>query len=189
MTITAAQVADTLRLLVPGFVVMKLFYQFGLQTRRSDAQWVVWSLLAAVPVNAAGDALYGQNDIWHAALIFAIALITGVALAALWRNVSRSWPSLAHGFTIRAWDNLFLGEAPWLQVETTDGRVISGWPMYAAKSVDTDDLDLYLAEPRFVEGGSYVDVPAISGILLTRSRIAYIAVVGQSPPALRSERS
>ena len=180
MTVTAAQVADTLSLLVPGFVAMKLFYQFGLQTRRSDPQWVVWSLLAAVPVNAIGDALYPQRDFWHGVLTFAIAVLSGGALVLVWRILARFRPGVARDFTIRAWDNLFLGMAPWLQVETTDGRVISGWPMYAAKSVDTDDLDLYLAEPKFVEDGAYVEIPNVAGILVARSRIAYISVI--APP-------
>ena len=54
MVVTAPQVVDTLRLLVPGFVLLKAFYIVGLRTKRSDAQWVIWSILAAVPVNAVG---------------------------------------------------------------------------------------------------------------------------------------
>jgi len=183
MTITAAQVADTLRLLVPGFIVMKLFYQFGLQTKRSDAQWVVWSILAAVPVNATADALYPNVDVWHSALVALLTVVGAAFLVALWKLAVRSRPGLARGYTIRAWDNLFIGRASWLQVETTDGRLISGWPKYAARSVDTDDLDLYLTEPRLVEKGAYVDLPGVAGILIARSRIAYISVMasgGQS---------
>ena len=178
MIVSAADVADTLRLLVPGFLMTKVFYHFGLQTRRSDAQWVIWSLLAAAPVNALADSLEPKATVVRGLVVVVIALAAGGVLAILWRRLAKARPALATGFTIRAWDNLFLGTAPWLQVETLDGRVISGWPKYAAKSLDTDDLDIYLSAPRFVEDGKYVDLPGVDGILVARSRIAYISAVG-----------
>jgi uncharacterized protein DUF6338 len=53
--ITAEGVADTLRLLIPGFVALKLFYLFGLKTKRSDLEWTLWSVLVAAPLAATAN--------------------------------------------------------------------------------------------------------------------------------------
>jgi hypothetical protein len=48
--ITAEQVADTLALLIPGFVALKIFYWFGQRTKRADWEWVLWSVLVSAPI-------------------------------------------------------------------------------------------------------------------------------------------
>ena len=48
--ISAVQVADTLALLVPGFVALKIFYWFGQRTKRADWEWALWSILIAAPI-------------------------------------------------------------------------------------------------------------------------------------------
>ena len=45
---TAKDVADSLLLLGPGFVLLKTIYLFGGQRQRSEWEWVVWSVLASV---------------------------------------------------------------------------------------------------------------------------------------------
>jgi len=178
MLVTAGQVADTLRLLVPGFVMMKTFYVFGLQTKRSDAQWVIWSLLAAVPVVAVADFFHPAADAPNFVLALLLGILGGVALSWLWKLLALAWPKLAAGASMRAWDVVFgRRPAPWLQLELHDKRVLSGWADYPARSVETDDLDLYLRDPQLIVGNSYQPMPGLDGILIPRSSIAAVYVV------------
>jgi Family of unknown function (DUF6338) len=48
--VTADDVAATLALVVPGFVALTVFYWLGLRQRRTDWQWLLWSLVVTVPV-------------------------------------------------------------------------------------------------------------------------------------------
>ncbi len=178
MLVSAAQVADTLRLLIPGFVLMKIFYQFGLPTKRTDAQWVLWSLLAAVPVNLVASAIHPASDGAQFWIAIAIAVAAGALFVLLWSRIAKRWPLLAADLKIRAWD-VVLGspKGRWLQVELTDHRVYSGRPKHVAQSVDADDLDLYLAEPKGVVGDDYVDLPGVDGILIPRSQVSLVYVV------------
>lgn len=50
MTISADDAVSTLRFLVPGFVLLSVFYWFGLATKRTDWRWLLWSLIASVPI-------------------------------------------------------------------------------------------------------------------------------------------
>jgi hypothetical protein len=183
MLITADQVADTLRLLVPGFVLMKTFYWFGLKTKRSDAQWVIWSILTAVPVNALATAVFPGNDNHTLLLATAVALVAGWLLAVAWNTLIRLRPSFGAEAAIRAWDIVFGQDKPeWLQVKLTDATVYVGKPVSAARSVDTDDLDLYIIEPRILAAdGGYVQLRGVDGVLLPRSQIVAIAVFGRKP--------
>ncbi len=187
MLVDASQVADTLRLLVPGFVLAKTFYLFGLRTRRSDAQWVIWSILAAVPVNGianglvdiAGTVLHRGKD---GNVVLAVAIVVAVAagwqLGKLWHRLVQMRPEWAADAAIRAWDNIFGRSYPeWIQVMLIDKvTVYSGKPRYAARSVQTDDLDLYLLEPALLVQGRQVELPGVEGVLVPRSQISAIMV-------------
>jgi Family of unknown function (DUF6338) len=192
MLVDAGQVADTLRLLVPGFVLAKTFYLFGLRTKRSDAQWVIWSILAAVPVNALANWLVDIAGSWlhrgkDANLVLALALVLAVAggwlLAKFWHWLVAMRPEWGADAAIRAWDNVFGRNSPeWIQVMLTDrATVYSGKPLYAARSVQTDDLDLYLLEPALLVDGRPVELAGVEGILLPRSQISVVAVFQPKP--------
>ena len=94
MTITAAQFADTLRFLLPGFVLTKTFYQLGLRTKRSDAQWVLWSILAAAPVAYIGDSLVPLPGAAALLIELPVAVALGALAAAAWGLACRRWPAL-----------------------------------------------------------------------------------------------
>lgn len=57
--ITADQVVDTLRLLIPGFVALKVFYVFGQRTKRADWEWTLWSVLLSAPIAGAATWIAG----------------------------------------------------------------------------------------------------------------------------------
>jgi hypothetical protein len=182
MLVTASQVADTLRLLVPGFVMMKTFYVFGLQTKRSDAEWAIWSLLAAVPVNALAHFIDPLSDPLNFVLALIAGVLGGVVLTGIWKGSTRVWPTLAAQASIHAWDVIFSRPtAQWLQLELHDGRILSGYADYPARSVETDDLDLYLRDPNLVVNEHYQQMPGVEGILIARSEISTIAVI--QPPS------
>jgi hypothetical protein len=67
--------------------------------------------------------------------------------------------------------------APWLQLELHDKRVLSAWADYPARSVETDDLDLYLRDPQLIVGNTYQPMLGLEGILIPRSSIASVYVV------------
>lgn len=50
MIISAEDAASTLAYLVPGFVALSVFYWFGVRIKRPDWLWLIWSLLATVPI-------------------------------------------------------------------------------------------------------------------------------------------
>ena len=186
MLVTASQIADTLQLLVPGFVMMKTFYLLGLQTKRSDAEWAIWSLLAAVPVNALTHLVYPHSDALNFVLALVAGISGGVVLTGIWKVAARVWPRLAAQASIRAWDVIFSRPtAQWLQLELHDGRTLSGYADYPARSVETDDLDLYLRDPNLVLDEHYQQMPGVEGLLIARSEISTIAVIQPAtrPPA------
>jgi uncharacterized protein DUF6338 len=200
MVVTAAAVTDTLRVLVPGFILLQTFYVFGLQIRRTDAQWVIWSIVAALPVIAATDVLLGLSArVFHTGrdanvtllLALPIAVVGGLLLAFGWRTLTRRWPRIAAVAGVRAWDNVFgrsrsakvsdpvtlsSGPPEWLQITLTNKIVYSGRPVYAARSVDTDDVDLYLIDPAIVVGTRSIALSGVEGVLVPRSQIASITV-------------
>ncbi len=193
MLINASDVADTLRLLVPGFLATPVFYWFGLRTKRSEWEWVIWSLLAAVPVNAVAFAIAGRVHItgdWRLALALVLGLILGTILIVLWRLFLRVLPQAARGIAIRAWDDIFgRPTSQWVQIKMLDGTVATGWSMYAAQSVDTDDLDVYIREPTLLQAGNEVALPGVEGILVARSQVAWMMVFEQpdeTPPPTRA---
>jgi hypothetical protein len=50
VVVSADNVAATLSLVVPGFLALSIFYWFGLQQKRTDWRWVIWSLALTAPI-------------------------------------------------------------------------------------------------------------------------------------------
>lgn len=73
MLVTADGVAATLRFLIPGFVALSIFYWFGLAVRRADWRWLLWSLLASVPLTWIGDWIASLLGVKGSGLATAIA--------------------------------------------------------------------------------------------------------------------
>ena len=71
--ISAEQVADTLRLLVPGFVALKVFYWFGLRTKRADWEWTLWAILISSPIALAAAVIAERLNSKPVDLVKAIA--------------------------------------------------------------------------------------------------------------------
>lgn len=182
MTLDAAQFADTLRLLLPGFVLTKTFYQFGLRTKRSDGQWVLWSILAAAPVAFTGALLVPLPNATALVIDIPVAIALGALLGVAWQLAAQRWPALRADGATRAWDELFQGESHWIEVTLKgDLGTYSGYALSVASSVDTDDLDLLIGQPVLVEGGSLVPIPGVESLLVRREDIGRIIVHERQP--------
>ena len=176
MTISAGDFADTLKLLLPGFVCMKVFYQLGLRTKRSDAQWALWSILVAAPIQFVAGLVPGLTGASSLLVAIPLAIILGSVLALFWREAVARFPELEADQAIHAWDVVFERGARWLQIQLTNELSFSGWPLYVARSVDTDDLDLLLGSPKLIRDGQSIALPEVESILIRRAQIMSIAV-------------
>jgi len=181
--VKADDVADTLRLLVPGFVALKVFYLLGLRTKRSDAQWAIWSVLATVPLTALAALIHAPNDNARLGWALAIAVTAGALGSLLWARVLVRWEYLRTRTAIRAWDDV-LTEPCWVQIWTKDGKTLVGWNREIALRTETDDLDIFIDNPYVVDAnGVQLALPSLRGILVARSEIHQIAVFEDDPPA------
>lgn len=108
---------DNLLLFGPGFLFAKLVYLFGEQHRRLEWEWLIWSLLAGLPIALSAEwlatgswpaAVPSAGDPAQALLRFAIAIVSAIAVAAIWRSV-RHWsvwplPFIRRSLSDSAWD-------------------------------------------------------------------------------------
>jgi hypothetical protein len=173
-----SDIEGTLRFVVPGFVALKLFYVFGLRTRRTDLELTLWSVLVAAVINAFVERLTPPDVATRLALaLVSAATGAGVAVAA-WRMIVRRRPQTAAGISPRAWDAI-LGVPHWVQIWTTSGRVIHGRPRIVSESVETDTLDLYLEEVAWVdvERRQRIPMDGAAGVLVAESSIDFIQVL------------
>lgn len=178
MPASADQIALALALLVPGFVWMKIFYFYGLRTRKSDPQWFMWSVLLSAPV-ASLRAFVGLPTDRIDGVIVAIllALAGGLISVWVWRRVVEVWPSLRVTATVGAWDSVFgVPWGQWIQIKTRDGANYLGWPAYIGQRSDTDDPDIYLRQVDIVNADGSTLPLGGEGLLLSRSGIESVIV-------------
>lgn len=183
--ITPEQIEATLRYLVPGFLAVKLFYRFGLQGRRSDLELTLWSVLAAGSINTVLGRFPSLEPDARLLVALVVGGVGGVVLGLGWRALVDRQPQLKAGASRRAWDVvLTVGKrdaAPWVQVWTTDGYVIRGWPRTIGLDADTDAPDLYLRDPAWIDATSNETPPTpmtgVDGVLVAESKIAFVQVM------------
>ncbi len=187
MNISIADALSTLAVLLPGFIALKVFYVAGIRTRRSDAEWFAWSLLAAAPIAGAAallrDAVVGWGwrwatdgpDLLFLGFALTLGLAAGVLLVALWGPVIRRWPRLATGARLQAWDTA-LASGGWVTVFTQSGHAVFGALGEIADSAQTDDLDLYLTCPAWydTEADRLLSMEPVEGVLIARSEMTLI---------------
>ncbi len=181
----ASDVDQTLRYLIPGFVALKVFYQFGLQGRRTDLELTLWSLLAAAVVNTVLDRLAAFPDPDARLLVaLTVAVVGGWVGARAWNALADRNLRLRTGSSRRAWDVvLYRKDTPWIQVWTSDGRVIHGWPEIVALSAEADVLDLYLRQPSWVEPQTQerTEMTGVSGVIVPETSIVQIQILKDDP--------
>jgi hypothetical protein len=105
---SAEDVFQTILLIGPGFVALKVFQLFGARRKRSEWEWTVWSVIAGVLIAALALGLSRALTLPDVAARFAVAIVAGAAGALLWRVVRKIADPAAIGFrqelTDSVWD-------------------------------------------------------------------------------------
>lgn len=179
--------AATLRVVIPGFLALRVIYWRGLRTQRTDLELILWSLVASVPLYAAALWLRPEDDLGTLGIAVAFAVAVGLIIAEAWRALVRRRPEYRAYMVATAWDAVIgRPEGGWFQVRTSDGTTYHGWAQVVADSAQTDSLDLYLWEPSYVDAnGDRIRLAGAEGVLLLRSSI--VSVVRFSPEAEPAE--
>jgi hypothetical protein len=179
------EAAATLRLVVPGFLALRLFYWRALPTRRTDLELVLFGLIASVPIYwlaalivppATGGGTDPTSDLGTLSVALLVAAATGEMAARVWWYAVGRWTNLRPRLVSTAWDGV-LGRpgGGWLQVTTSDGTIYQGWLNIVADTAQTDEPDLYLMDPEYVvPPGTLVPIPRVEGVLIPRSSIVAV---------------
>ena len=181
--IGALDVEATLKFLVPGFLALKVYYSLGLSWRRTDFEWTVWSIVVSA-VLSVFLGRFSLTDDQRFLLSLAAGLAVGMLLALgwkLWRLVDPKAGVSLHG---QAWDSVF-DRPTWAQVRLMNGSLVFGYVATVAKSAQTDDLDIYLRDPHWVDASTGTRSPmGVVGILMSRSQIVFVQVLSQDSTRL-----
>src|SRR5574338_750745 len=182
---TLEEAAAALRVLIPGFLALKVFYWFGLKTQRTDLELILWSLVLSLPLYAFASWALPQDDIGTLTLAIVAGLAVGILMTLAWRLVVHWRPEYRDYMLATAWDSVLTRPGGgWFQVRTTDGVIYQGWTQMAADSAQTADLDLYLWEPEYVDAdGQPIPITEAEGVLIPKSSIASIIRFAPNAPA------
>ena len=174
---SAEDIAATLRYVVPGFVALSVFDWFGLRTKPTDLRLTLWSLVAAAFI----DALVSFTNPPTPDLRVLMGLATGVLLGSLlslgWQRYGARARTLTARLSPTAWDQVLDGGL-WVNVWTKSGDVIFGTPRVVALSTESEDLDLFLEQPAWVdaETGERHAKPETAGVLIRREDVQLLEV-------------
>ena len=174
----AADIQATLEFLVPGFIALKVFYVFGLRTRRSDFGWTVFSIAGAAILNAFVVRLGITDPSAKVLAATVVGVVAALAGAVIWRYFAARFASARAWFDRQAWDATWSRPA-WVQVWVRDGPIILGAPSVVSESAETDDHDVYLAQPSWVdrETGDRQQVTGVIGMWVSARDIQMIQVL------------
>lgn len=170
------EAAATLRVVIPGFLALRVIYWRGLRTQRTDLELVLWSLVLSMPIYAIAAWLRAEDDLWTLAWAAGVAIIGGLLVAEAWRAVVRWRPEYRDYMVATAWDAVLARPGGgWVEVRTTDGVTYQGWVRVAADSAQASELDLYLWEPAYVDDErGLTPVDGAEGVLIPRSSITSV---------------
>jgi hypothetical protein len=179
--VNAAEVQATLEYLVPGFIALKVFYVVGLRTRRSDLGWTTLSIATAAALNAAATVAGVSDPSWRVVIATVVGVVIALAAGIAWRWVARRYPGVKASFDRQAWDAVWARPA-WVQVWVRDGPIILGAATVVSESAETDEQDVYLSVPSWVDrGDGHRDrVTGVEGIWVSGRDIQFIQVLDRN---------
>lgn len=174
-----------LRVIIPGFLALRVFYWFGLKTQRTDLELILWSLVLSLPLYAFALRALPNDDVGTVIMASVSGVAVGIARTLAWRSLVRRRPEYRDYMLATAWDSvLSRPEGGWFQVRTTDGVIYLGWNRIAADSAQTADLDLYLLEPQYIDSaGNPQPITGAEGVLIPRSGVTSIIRFAPDAPA------
>jgi membrane protein implicated in regulation of membrane protease activity len=71
MFISADDVITAITYLIPGFIALRVLYTFGFPSKRSDAEWAIWSLLGSAAIAPFTQAIAGLLGLTKSPATFA----------------------------------------------------------------------------------------------------------------------
>jgi hypothetical protein len=176
--VNAADIQRTLEYLVPGFIALKVFYVVGLRTRRSDLGWTVLSIATAAALNALATVVGITDASWRVIAATIVGILIALIAGAVWRRLARRLVGVKASFDRQAWDALW-SKPVWVQVWVRDGPIILGAPTVVSQSAETDDQDVLLSEPSWVDRatGERQKVAGVDGIWVSARDIQLVQVL------------
>lgn len=182
---TAIDVQATLEYLIPGFLALKVFYLGGRRTRRSDFEWTVLSIAAAAVLNGLVGVVGSPWSSYRVLVSTVVGVVIALLASLAWRWVTGRFPGVRAAFDRQAWDALW-GQRAWVQVWMRGGPIILGVPRVASESAETDEHDVYLVSPSWVdrESGARTPVVGVIGIWVAARDIELVQVLDPNPPAV-----
>jgi hypothetical protein len=193
--VNLTELRDGALLLAPGFIALKVFYLFGVQRQRSQWEWVVWSVLASLPLDwvvrqvvpALNGRLHWQVDLLDGAARFFVALAAGILGSLAWRLVARSrwrwFRERKRDVTDSAFDLVIeeaVREKRPIELVTREGEdTVSyrGWIHTVARESSQAEPWMYISQVQVkAAGGKFTKVPGTHGMLLHRDRIERVRV-------------
>jgi hypothetical protein len=181
--VSLADLEGALRLVVPGFVALKVFSLLALRSRRTDLELTLWSLLVAVFIDATVSHFSPSDDLIRLVEACALGGVLGIGSALGWRALSGRFRSLRATLSRSAWDAV-LAQPQWVQIWLNDGHVIFGHPTVIANSAETDDLDVYVEDPQWVDAttGARSPMAGVAGVYLPATSISFVQLQGPGTP-------
>jgi hypothetical protein len=199
------QLLETAGLVAPGFVSMKLIYQFGAQRQRAQWEWTVWSVLVGLACDVVARWIvswplgltFPQADVTLVIVRFALALAFAFAAIFIWGLLKhddqavRSWFKRPDSY--RVWLRRLLTDSAWDEV--VDDAVLHERWMEVIVAVDTGEAAfrgwlhaggredskaepwLYLRRVKFRDDNAvWTEFAGTHGMLLHRDQIKRIRV-------------
>ena len=183
---STSDIIATLGLLAPGFIALKTFYLLGLRTKRSDAEWALWSIIWSAPISLIAAAAsrttiasISTSEALPVAFLgwaIVLALLAGVLASLGWRATAERWQALRSSASLTTWDSV-LSTPHWVEIWTEQG-VISGRVREIASTAETDGADIYVDEPAWVNTatGATTAMTGLAGVWVARDQIHLIQV-------------
>jgi len=194
---TPSDIITVAGLVAPGFLAMKLFYTFGAQRQRAQWEWVVWSALIGLPVDAFARWVIGSFTHpsgwpdWTVDGALRLVLPCGVALVLAWLWKERVKPAekgwlryLRRGFTDSAWDEVMdsaVQNERWVEIvtEIPSGEVsYTGWLSTVGREDSAAERWVYIEKVQHRPGADMDLTPlaATHGLLIHRDHIKRIRI-------------
>jgi hypothetical protein len=170
------EAAATLRVVIPGWLALRVFYARALPTRRSDLELVLFGLVFSLPIYWLAAVFLPHNETGALVLALLIGALAGELAARLWWWAIRRRPELRVRFVPTAWDAVLARpEGGWLQVRTADGLTYHGWVEHLTMTVESDSPDIYLRDPAYVKkDGQPEAIPGVEGVVIPRSSVVSV---------------
>lgn len=176
--------------LAPGFVALRIYTAFAYRRPRSDWHWLVWSVIASLPIDFVARGLLSvlpegsPRDLIDALFRALLALALGVVLCVLWRRIATAKRPLVRRFADRlvdsVWDDMLdmaHNEDRTVEVVTINGTRYVGHFRAGREDAGAEPW-LFLTEGYWCRAPQANDweQPTARGLLIHRDQIRQVII-------------